>query len=77
MDALFHGMEQVWHCTSIHIDPKRWDNPFGKPQYRVFPMKSDIFSFHYVNSLATLKQMKEVHNNEYSQHMDDAVGPRN
>jgi len=30
-----------------------------------------------VNSLATLKDMKEVQDNEYSQHMGDAMGPRN
>jgi len=30
-----------------------------------------------VNSLATLKDMKEVQDNEYSHHMGDATGPRN
>ncbi len=59
------------------MDPKNPEWPFGIPKYGYFPLKSDIFSFHYVNSLATLKDMKEVRDDEYSQKMGDAMGPRN
>jgi len=50
----------IQHCTSIHIHPKNREKPFGIAHYRHLPVKSDYFSFHYVNSLATLKDMKEV-----------------
>ncbi len=43
----------------------------------IFSNKSVIFSFHYVNSHATLKDMKEVQDNEYSHCMGDAMGSRN
>jgi len=67
----------IQHCTSIRIDPKNQEKPFEIPQYGYFPIKSDIYSFHYVNSLATLKDMKEGRDNEYSHHMGDALGPTN
>jgi len=43
----------------------------------IYPKKSDIFSFHFVNSLVNLKLMKEVCDSEYSQKMGDTMGNRN
>jgi len=67
----------IRHCTSLRMDPKNPERPFGCPKYGYVPLKSDFFSFHYVNSLVTLKDMKEVRDGEYSQKMGDAMGPRN